>query len=213
VRTWGLLFALAGCGYTHGTVPDSPSDSGPIDGDGGDEGSDASDGGGDTSDALTALCPIGYDVAIGTSRYRIINTNAVFRVQHDACRTDTPGTPHLVALDSVAEMNALMPILLMQNPQADLGSYFVGGVQMTNQATPAAGWLLITGEPLPAGLWDIPSAQPDDQGGAAGEDNYQNIAALHSADTLHDHIGSTPSGAVCECDGKAIDPTAAALIP
>jgi hypothetical protein len=156
-------------------------------------------------DALA--CPSSYTLAIGASRYRVISVDTTIGVHDMECNADQPGRTHLVAFDTLAEMTTLQPMLGIAPPS---GQWFVGNVQQANQATPSTGWLLITGGPLPGGLWA--PGQPDDLGGAVGEDNTQNISSVQ-ADGLHDNSATITGGAVCECDGKPPDPTASALIP
>jgi len=159
------------------------------------------------SDGTPVICPATYDVVLdgSTSRYRIITSPAVFRTHHATCNQDLPGATHLVALETAGEVNALGARLA-----TDTATYYVGAVQAPNQAATDVAWSVFTGGPLPSGLWS--SGQPDDSPNP-GENNEDNLAAIDSTHLLLDAGGTLFYGAVCECDGKAIDPAVASLIP
>jgi hypothetical protein len=225
---WGVLVIATGCGFRGPLIGDAPLIDAPAVDimDGPDNMPDAADDA--LADALLVdamadamadamidaplvvdapMCPATYALTIGTSRYRVIATDAVVGTQNTDCNDDQPGRTHLVALDSLGEMTALIPLL---GPPPPSGQWFVGNFQKASQATTTAGWLLITGGALPAGLWA--PGQPDDLGGATGEDNTQNISSIQS-DGLHDNTATITGGGVCECDGKPPDPTVSALVP
>lgn len=157
-------------------------------------------------------CPASYLLALSgqTSRYRILTTSQPVSVHGTDCNDDLPGATHLVALDDAAELTAVM---IRVNATANLpggqGCAYVGGVQLRTQATDLAGWLSITGGPLLA-IWD--PGEPND-GGDNVEDSAENFTMLERTRTsLIDVSGTGAFGAICECDGKPVDPAAAAAI-
>ena len=162
-------------------------------------------------DAFVLACPIDYTIAVtgSTSRYRISSTNASFAQHHASCNDDLPGATHLAVFDSLTELDQITS-RLTQVTQPNDNRFYVGAVQMTNQATLSAGWLHFTGGAVPATMWQ--NGQPDDNGDSES-DHDQQLAALDSGQRLNDVSGSIQYGAVCECDGKMIDPTAASHIP
>ena len=60
----------------------------------------------------------------------------------------------------------------------------------------------------PVSIWQ--SIPNDDN---PGENNEENLGALNTTDLMHDVTGDLPYAAVCECDGRAIDPIVASYIP
>lgn len=153
------------------------------------------------------MCPSGYTnntvSASPNSRYRVITTFAYYSTQYASCRDDHPGWTHLVVLDSVMEA--------MQVHAAIGGnSYYVGAVQPADQATPATGWIQLTGEPVPPDVWE--QGQPNDNGDD-DENNEQNLTAVDDSSALmNDVAGGYQFLGVCECDGKPIAPAALAAI-
>ena len=157
-------------------------------------------------------CPGSYPIALAgqTSRYRIITAGNPAWVQGIDCSNDLAGSTHLAAIDTAAELTAVM---VQVNATTSLpggqGCAYVGGVQLRNQATDSAGWLSITGGAL-LPSWD--PGEPND-GGDNSENSAENFAMLERTRTsLIDVSGTSSFGAVCECDGKPIDATAAAAI-
>ena len=154
-----------------------------------------------------AMCPTGYTntsvTASPNSRYRIIAQSAGFSAQYAACKNDHPGWTHLVVLDATLEATQIHAVLAGN-------SYYVGAVQPANQATPSTGWLQLTGETVPANLWQ--PSQPNDNGDSI-ENNEQNVTAVDDATGLmNDVSGSFQYLGVCECDGKPIAPAALAAV-
>ncbi|MEO6774859.1 MAG: hypothetical protein ABI467_17945 [Kofleriaceae bacterium] len=153
-----------------------------------------------------ALCPADYTnntiSASPNTRYKILTDMATFKSQSDECNADHPSWTHLVVLDTVLEAQQI-------HAHLDGNFYYVGAVQPPGQATPATGWLQLTGAPVPAALWQ--ASQPNDNGGA--EDNEQNFAAVDdSTGLINDVDGAYQYQAVCECDGQAISAAALAAL-
>ena len=192
--------AFAGCGFaptvSGATIVDAPA---------------ADDDAAPTIDVPTALCPASYVVTIAASptRYRVITTGADFNTHHASCNADAPGATHLASFETSAEAMAIQTVLQGVTPPAPADQYYIGAVQEPDQATTDAAWFVFTGAPLPAGLWA--PTQPNDDN--PGENNEENLGAINAVDLLHDTTGDILYGAVCECDGQAIDPTVQSYIP
>jgi Lectin C-type domain len=145
-----------------------------------------------------ALCPAGYAVNNVTvepsSRYRLIAAGRTLKVHDADCDDDHPGWTHLVTLESNTEGQQIRDHMTNK-------TFYVGAVQLRNQAQTNASWFLVTGDPMPA-TWQ--TGQPNDNGGS--ENNEQNFAAADSANDgrLNDVSGSYSYYAVCECDGKPV---------
>lgn len=155
-------------------------------------------------------CPADYTIVLSgeSSRYRVIRTGRRAWVQADDCADDKPGFTHLVAIDSPAELDQVEATI---DPIGDLDRnvVWVGGIQPRDQAGPREGWLAITGGPLIDTEWD--GGEPND--GSGGEDNGENFSGVErNREGLVDFPNTNNSGALCECDGKPVDPAAAAAI-
>ena len=210
-----LAVFLAGCGFqVAAEVRDAgPRDTGAtsdvIDGPGIDASVDAPIDA--PIDAPALICPASFTVTVAasTSKYRISSSNGVFTSHHNACNGEMPGSTHLAVFDTTQELDQISALLAMA-PQPTSGRFYVGAVQMPNQTTTAGGWLQFTGGAVPAMLWS--QGQPDDN--SDPETNHeQQLAAVDSGSRMNDVSGSVGYGSVCECDGKAIDVTAAQFIP
>jgi hypothetical protein len=157
-------------------------------------------------------CPGSYPITLSgqTSRYRIILTGARWWEQSADCANDRAGSTHLVALDTSAELNAVMTRLdATTGLPGGQGCAYVGGVQLRLQAQDTAGWLSITGGAL-LPIWD--PGEPND-GGDNLENSAENFAMLErTRSSLIDIPGPSLFGAVCECDGKPVDDAASAAI-
>ncbi|MEO8841667.1 MAG: hypothetical protein ABI591_00630 [Kofleriaceae bacterium] len=154
-----------------------------------------------------AMCPSGYTnhlvTASPNSRYRVTNQADVFSALYNACKNDHPGWTHLVVLDTTQEATQIETAL-------NGNSYYVGAVQPANQAMVTAGWLQLTGEAVPADLWQ--TSQPNDDGDNF-ENNEQNLTAVdNTSGLMNDVAGSFQYLGVCECDGKPIAATAEAAL-
>jgi hypothetical protein len=192
-RAWLVLWFVAGCRQLFGI--DSPVL--------GDASTDAS------ADVAAVSCPASYVTALAglPSRYRIIATHDIFRVQNAACSADMPGSTHLVSLDSIIEQGELANLLQQVGSPSD--RYYIGAVQQPAETSVAAGWFAFNGEPVLAGAWS--GSQPDD--GDSVEDGAEQLAVVAIALGLQDDSGTTSLPAVCECDGRPIDPTVASFLP
>lgn len=146
----------------------------------------------------TATCPETYTFDAGTSRYRVIDLDRSFLAQHLDCKSDGPGT-HLVVYDSEAERASVRAMF-------GGSDRWVGAVQARDQSRPELGWSNITGGAALLTFWDGPN--DDDE----VENNQQNTG-LDQADGVDDKEAPDPHGAICECDGKMIDPTVESQIP
>jgi hypothetical protein len=157
------------------------------------------------------VCPIDYTVTVtgSSSRYRISSSNGNFAQHHASCNDDMAGATHLAVFDTLSELDQITA-MLSQVTQPNDGRFYVGAVQMMNQATTSAGWLHFTGGAVPATFWG--TGHPEDND-TSELDHDQQLAALDAGLRLNDVSGSVFYGAVCECDGKTIDPTAAAHLP
>lgn len=179
--------ALAACSFEHGKVV-------------GMTGGELPDASAPAIDAASLECPPSYALVTAFGIYRVIATNDVFAVHHADCNDDAPGATHLASIETAEEVGELMRTL-------PVGQYYVGAAQKPNQATTTDGWYVFTGGPLPAGTW---GSSNDDN---PGENNEENLLGLNTADMYHDVTGDVPYPAVCECDGRPIDPTVAGYVP
>ncbi len=154
-------------------------------------------------------CPPDYTTLTGqTSRYRILLGGAKAWEHSDDCNDDLPGRTHLVAIDDAAELDQVQAAVDNEG-SIDSNKAWLGGVQLRDQISPGVGWLVVTGGPLITTLWD--DNEPNDTGGT--EDNGENFVGIERGRTgLVDFESDDEQGAVCECDGKPVDPTAAATI-
>jgi hypothetical protein len=155
-------------------------------------------------------CPASYDITLSgqTSRYRMILEGHNVVQQNAACAADQIGATHLVALDDVNEI-AVVQARVNTTAGLSQGCVWVGGVQLRDQVNDSTGWLMITGGPL-APMWD--PAEPND-GGDNVENNVENYVILGGGRASQIDVGGGPTfGAMCECDGKPVDPAATAAI-
>jgi hypothetical protein len=151
-----------------------------------------------------ASCPSTYDVVAPTSRYRVIENGRRYGLHYDDCADDLPGATHLAAIIDRTEQT------LLQNHLANTGidnRPWVGVVQLRDAGVPTAGWLALTGEPVPSDLWQ--DNEPNDQGGT--EDNDEQFANIGADRDLTDDVDGNRFG-ICECDGRPIAPDAAAAV-
>jgi hypothetical protein len=199
-----MYVMLAGCGFapTASQAIDA-HDAEPIDA----PDAHVIDGPPDAAVFDPALCPVGYAqngvTASPMSRYRLIDTTAVFAVQNADCNDDHPGWTHLVAIDTPTEGQQI-------RDNMTTSTFYVGAVQMRNETQVATAWFLFTGPPVPAATWQ--GSEPNDNNGS--ENNEQNLAAADSSSSgnLNDVAGTFMYRAVCECDGIAIPSTIATAI-
>jgi hypothetical protein len=150
-------------------------------------------------------CPLTYDLVTSHSKYRVIATVQPFNLQHLACIADDRTNTHLASLETEAEMLALRDALAPR--AADLVQYFIGAVQQPNSPLTTDNWFVFSGGPLPPGHF---GSSNDDN---PGENNEENLGSLSTVDLIHDVTGDIGYPAVCECDGRPIDPTVASYLP
>lgn len=157
-----------------------------------------------------ADCPASYILALPgqASRYRLILAGDDFGDQSTACAAHKPGATHLAALDTIGEIAAVQAVVDVA-PGLAQSCAWIGGVQLRGQTGVTTGWLKITGGPLTP-IWD--TGEPND-GGDYFENNSENFAFLGRGRRSQIDVPAFPSfGAMCECDGKPIDPAASAAI-
>jgi hypothetical protein len=160
--------------------------------------------------APATQCPATYALVLPnqTSRYRVIRGDGTAWDHSDDCNDDLPGATHLVAIDNQAELDQVEAALTAIGDLEDNRAW-IGAVQLRGQAEPGIGWLSITGGPLDLALWD--QGEPNDVGG--DEDDQENFGSVErNRDGLYDFTTDDTTGGMCECDGKPIDPAAAAAI-
>jgi len=153
-----------------------------------------------------AMCPAGYSnttiSASPNTRYKILTSMATLKMQSDLCNADHPGWTHLIVLDTVLEAQQI-------HSHMNGNFYYVGAVQPPNQASPATGWLQLTGADVSTDLWQ--QFQPNDNNNS--ESNEQNFAAVDdSTGLMNDVNGTFQYQAVCECDGQPISAAALAAL-
>jgi hypothetical protein len=194
---WILL--VAGCGF------ESPLTGEPGGTGGTEEPSPPTDAGFDY-----AQCPPSYNAALpGPSRYRLIATGHSAWDHGTACSMDLPGATHLVVLETMTEFTNVKGLVDSAATNAIVhNAVWIGTVQPRAVTLPTEGWLALDGAPLIT-AWDL--GEPND-GGNEGDHNEQFVFYEHNRLGLADVPGNTNSGALCECDGKPIDPAVAALI-
>jgi hypothetical protein len=197
--TWILL--LAGCGFQAQLAA-----------------LDGTRGGASAPDAAFdfAACPGTYNTALpglpaqpAPSRYRLIVNGGPAANQSDLCNDDMSGATHLVVLDSMEELVAVAALVdAAANNAITHNSVWVGGVQSNMAKAPSDAWLGFDDQPL------IPrwaQGEPNDGGGT--EDHMEQfVLVLRGKPYLTDATRNTSSGALCECDGRAVGPMAAEAI-
>lgn len=137
----------------------------------------------------------------------MIEAGAKFGEHSDDCNDDLLGATHLVAIDTLAEVDQL-ELAITAAGSINNNKAWIGGVQPRDQLQPIDGWLSVTGGPL-LSAWD--DSEPNDTGGNEG--NGEHHAGIErDREGVVDFPTDGDQGAVCECDGKPIDPAAAAAI-
>jgi hypothetical protein len=153
-------------------------------------------------------CPLpDYNVSVlpAGSRYRLVTISQPPRAMHLDCLDDTDGLTHLAALDSPEELAAVVAKLEQDGEFA----VWVGAIQERDQPAPDVGWRWLTGELIDSAAWDVPN-EPNDF--VLPENNDENAAHLQMMKPgLVDGLSGAKYHALCECDGRAIDPTLGAL--
>jgi len=154
-----------------------------------------------------SMCPADYSITLAStpqSRYRLIATSATISVQHADCKDDRAGATHLIATQT-------------QNEAIDLGNavgsspvrVWVGFAQLLTATTPTADWYMLTGEMVPAAVWD--GAEPEDNGG--GENGAEQVAFVEPVThKIRDDNPTKTYYAMCECDGRPVVPNLEAIV-
>lgn len=156
--------------------------------------------------SFPAACPAAYDITIAaapSSRYRYITAGHAWLTQHQDCANDLPGATHLVVFDTLAEAQQIAAA-------ATGSSYHAGAAQLPNQAATDAGWFWLTGEPVDAGIWH--PGQPNDNAGVENDEQNRGFVNKPDGFGLQDGDNAFQTDAMCECDGKPIDPAVAAIL-
>ena len=208
-----VWLVVAGCGFApNGADPDA---SAPGGGSGSDAGTIAIDAAHAAPDAATSpdastldalVCPSGsgwFQVSGETSWYFEASTSAKWtdaETQCEALQLAGGSAIHLAVLSTQTELAAVAG----HDTQHD---FWIGMFQPEHQATPAAGWLWITGGDGIAGAWA--PGEPNDDGGFFSRPDYENddedFAELYaSSSTLNDSSNDTDFRYLCECDGVAV---------
>ena len=184
-----LLVALTGCDYLFNIdrLPTSNADAGAPD-------SDAFD---------LSVCPGAYNEPLFPgSRYRISRGGEAW-AHNEVCNSDAPGITHLAVIDSPDELAAFQARL----DQGDM-IWYLGAIQSRDALTASHNWRWITGEPVGAPPW-APN-EPNDADDVEADHSEQHAIMWSTRTGLIDfHI--TTLDALCECDGRAVDPTVSAL--
>jgi hypothetical protein len=160
-----------------------------------------------------SVCGPQYALEMGRSRYRIDAAFLSAWLASDTCAAELPGATHLVVFDTIAERDFIQVSINATPPGTS--NFWIGGVQKLEATTIAGDWLALTGGPLIANAWS--AFEPTDDDGAPPYDTEVHAEQFIRLDRngvgLTDAPGKTLfNGFVCECDGRPIDPIAAAAI-
>jgi hypothetical protein len=159
-----------------------------------------------------STCPASYVSLPGfpaTSRYRVIVSGADADDQSDHCNGDMPDRTHLIVVSSLDEVRAVSGLVdgVAGNAIAR-NTVWIGGVQQRTAALPDQGWLGFDDRPL-INAWERP--EPND--GQTEDDHSEQFVELQRGRRyLADVPRNTKNAAICECDGAALGPLAAAAI-
>ncbi len=143
-------------------------------------------------------CPTDYDQILQTtaSRYRIVLRNDDWIAAADDCADDAPGLTHLIVLSNAAEHASLRT----EPPTFLVDDLWIGA---TDIKTGTNDYHWVTDEvtsyvvPVTAGGWE--GDQPDNVGQCA--------EARVLSGSVHDEGCANPANYLCECDGRANDPS------
>jgi hypothetical protein len=156
-------------------------------------------------------CPASYSTELvpGGSRYRVILQPTRPGAHQASCVGDTGGRfTHLAVLETQLEQTAVQTFLNGSGQFA----WYVGAIQPMGQATARLGWVWLTGEDVSIAAFDpfgTGGGEPNDLDGVENsEENVVYIRAMR--DGLIDVLNTNEQGAICECDGRAMDAAAAA---
>jgi hypothetical protein len=156
-----------------------------------------------------AQCPASYSPLLpGSTRYRLLTEGGGAWKQIDICNNDLPGATHLVILETNAELKDAAELLRPATNE----SMWVGGVQRRSATAPKEAWIGFDSAPIPDLFWA--SDQPDDTPSPGGSESLceQFAQLMFGYDGLVDNDLEAVSGALCECDGKALSDDVIATI-
>jgi hypothetical protein len=195
---WALL--LAGCGFQARAVGDNePGGAVLMDAD-----TDA------PSFNVVSDCPQNYNAELpGPTKYRWILTGGAAGTQIDACNNDLPGRTHLIVFDSMAELMSVS-MQVDKLPDNMVHQIFVGGVQQAGAVMPTDNWIGFDDQALLPGTWA--GGEPNDNNQGEADHAEQFLMMERNKHYFSDGAKTNQSGALCECDGKAVGPLATAAI-
>ena len=202
-----MLVVCAACSFR---LPGTDTGATPVDAAAADVAS-ASDG--EQAFDPAADCPGTYTVALpstmATSRYRVIDTAVLAWDGFVACDADGAAVAHAMSIGSMTELSDMVGAVAT----AAQTRFYVGGVQDPAAPTPGAAWINFDGTLVLDGAWYTPEAEPNDLDDGDETDHEQQLLIIDKALLyLHDAVGNTPYGTICECDGHATSATAAAFV-
>ena len=160
-----------------------------------------------------ADCPATYTVALpstmATSRYRVIDTAALAWDGFAACDADGATIVHAMSIGSMTELTELVTAVAT----AVQTRFYIGGVQDPTATTPGALWINFDGTALLDTAWYTPEAEPNDLDDGDETDHEQQLLIIDKTlQYLHDAVGNTVYGTICECDGTGTSATARAFV-
>jgi len=160
-----------------------------------------------------ADCPSTYTVALPStmvgSRYRVIDTAVLAWDGFAACDADSTTIVHPMSIGSMTELTELAAAVT----SAVQTRFYIGGVQDPTATTPGTQWINFDGTQLLDGAWYTPEAEPNDLDDGDETDHEQQLLIIDKTlQYLHDAVGNTVYGTICECDGTATSATARAFV-
>lgn len=168
---------------------------------------------GDRAFDPAADCPPGYTLALpstmATSRYRVIDTAVLAWDGFAMCEAEDAAIAHAMSIGSMTELTELTAAV----GTAVQIRFYIGGVQDPTATTPGALWVNFDGTTLLDGAWYTPEAEPNDLDDGDETDHEQQLLIIDKTLLyLHDAVGNTPYGAICECDGAAVAASARGFV-
>ena len=160
-----------------------------------------------------AECPATYTVALPStmagSRYRIIDTAVLAWDGFAACEADGATIAHAMSIGSMTELTEVVTAVAT----AVQTRFYVGGVQDPTATAPGALWFNFDGTTLLDGAWYTPENEPNDLDDNDETDHEQQLLIIDKTLLyLHDAVGITAYGTICECDGAAVATTARGFV-
>jgi len=203
-----MLVACGACSFRLPGTDGVTVDDAPLASDGPGSGSGDGSGGGAFDPARD--CPAGYGVMVAstsaTSRYRVIDTADTAWVGYAACEADGH---HALSIGSMTELTEITTAVAT----ALQTRFYIGGVQDPKATAPGMAWINFDGTTLLDTAWYTPEAEPNDLDDGDETDHEQQLAIIDRISLyLHDAVGNTVYGTICECDGKAISAKARTFV-